>query len=176
MTELVPPSSPDSIEHRAHVAFSRESAIKGHIRALKGAWVDLARDLYEFAENEDWKVLGHSSLNAWMSDPDVDLDPRYGYILIDNYRQFVINAGVSEDELKQLNESKVQVVAPALRRGKVTPEEAVADCKTLGRDDLRERYHGKGPDRTTTYNAGGETGWAVCESCGSRYRVKTVEV
>lgn len=174
MTDVVPTSKAEAAEQ----AFAVQSRIQGHIQALKGAWVDLARDLFLFSEREMWKALGHTSFGAWMADPDVDIEPRYGYILVDNYRQLVVNAGVDEAELRQIDQSKVQVIAPALRRKQVSVEEALADCRSLGRDDLRERYHSKpnGSKPDDPLDAMEEFSWAVCGSCGSKYKVRRVEV
>jgi hypothetical protein len=80
----------------------------------------------------------------------------------------VIQRGVDPKELENAEVSKVREVLPAIRKGTVTVEQALADVRVLGREDLRIRYSGAGAGLTTGHGPGAHPGYAVCPTCGSR--------
>jgi hypothetical protein len=162
----------------AEAAFQVETRIKESIRRMRALWVDLARDLFMFEQSRLWAELGHSSFGAWMADPDIGIEAGWGYHLTSIYRELVAKRGVDPERLKDIEPSKVQVVLPAVRRGHDL-EEALADAESLGRDDLRERYHGNAsrrtaagsmPDSTTAYDSESERPLRHCSTCGQVIR------
>lgn len=152
---------------RAHEV---EKNIKKGCHAIRGLWVVLAGYLYEFFEGKMWKSLGHETFNEWLATPEIDLARSQVYALVEAYRELVVERGVVPEELSGLDVTKIAVVLPALRAGAVSLEEALSDCETLSRSDLREKYGQQLPEKT-----GGEGGSKTppagppleeCETCG----------
>lgn len=168
-------SSASGQELAAQFAFQVEQRIRVTIGDIRTAWVRLAEDLFNFQQSELWRDLGHSSFEAWLASPDIDLGRRWVYELISMWRDLVIDRHVKPDRLLPVNVSKVREVLPAIRRGQVTVEDALSDCETLGRDDLRKRYTGSEsptpgqPDTSSAVHTSSETEYAICHACGSRY-------
>jgi len=174
--EVLPPDeSPEAVAGRE--AWTVDQRIKQIKKATESLYVELAHSLYEFHEGEMWATLGYESMTEYFSDPDVQLDPRWAYNLIAIYRQLVVERGVDENRLKDLEVSKVTEALPAIRRGQVSVDEAFADIKALSKRDLKLKLSGRAsetpgqPDTGTTISTESEPEWAVCPSCGSRYQV-----
>jgi hypothetical protein len=182
-----PPSNPEAIgEAPARAAHEVAERIVGNVRRMRTLWIKVAEDLFRFNELEMYRDLGYTSFEQWLAEPDVDLSRRSVYYLLDVWRELVVGKGVKPAQLEKVDVSKVQDILPAVRRGQVTAEQALADAETLTRGDLRERYRApapsngdappavpSGPDTSTTYEATDEPAFAICPSCGSRYRVKS---
>jgi hypothetical protein len=134
---------------------------------IRATWVELAGQLYTFHEDRCWEVLGYDTFEEWLASPDIDISRRHVFKLIEAYRELVIERGVSTDALGETEVTKVGTVLPAIRRGDVSTEDALADVKALSRTDLVERYK----DPNASLDAESEPEWAVCEACGSRYKV-----
>lgn len=159
----------------AHVVDQR---IKGKIMGLRRGWISLMGDLYEFHQGELWRDLGYPGFEAWLADPEIELERRYVYDLIAMHHQLVVERGVDPSRLQQLKISKVREVLPAIRRGIVTVEEGLGDAEQLRRSDLEERYRGKssdgvsaGPDTSTEVRTSEEPEWRRCRCCNSLIRV-----
>lgn len=182
MTEIV---HAEPTEVQAKHAYEVESRVKDAIFQIRGAWVLLARDLYEFFSDQLWQKLGHDSFEAWLASPDIELSRRWVYELIAQYRELVVLRDVEPERLQSLEPSKVQLVLPAIRRKQVTIGAALADVETLSRNDLRERYGpqgagttrtaaGSAPDTSTRYDAEAEPMFVRCHVCGSRVRQEDI--
>lgn len=170
MTDIVP-SQPTEAE--ASAAWQVQKRILKRVADMRRAWVELARDLYLFDSAQMYRDLGYDSIGEWMADPDVEIDRSWGYMLIGTWKDLVVAQDVDPDVLAGIEPTKIQNVLPAVRRGQISVEEALEDCRTLGRQDLRERYVRK-PDTSTVYDPDEEPAYAVCHLCGSRYRRDTV--
>jgi hypothetical protein len=162
-------------------AFAAEQRIKEICHVVRTAWVRLAGELYTFQADELFKDLGYVTFEEWLASPEIDLSRRWVYELVGIWRDLVVKKRVAPARLEELEPSKLQEVLPAVRRGSVVLEEALADVKALGRQDLRERYGARGagvvqrgaitgPDPGTGYDAGREPVMVVCPTCGSRVR------
>lgn len=183
---------PPGVQLDAHSAFEVEQRIKGTIHSMRGLWIVLAEDLYRFANGEMWRDLGHKTFDEWLAGPDIDLARRTVYGLIEVWNELVVKRGVKPHELADVPISKLRDSLAAVRRGFVDAEDAISDARTLGRDDLRERYRqlstpqGARRDSAGTLPAGDSNGqpappqfaaeeeaeWAICHACGQRYQVK----
>lgn len=130
----------DATPSQAQRAFEVEQRIKHNIGQLRTVWILIAEDLYEFNKLQMWRDLGHVSFDEWCAGPDVDLSRRMVFNLIQIWRELVVGRGIKPKQLANVPTSKVTDILAAVRRGFVDPEDALADCRTLGRDDLRERY------------------------------------
>jgi hypothetical protein len=166
MADLVPRASREELEAReAHLAQER---IKTIVRAMRRSWIELAGHLYHFHQHRYWKALGHDSIGDWLADPDIDIQWRYAYEMIQIYRIWIDKRDM-EDRVRELPVSKLQVVSGAVEKGRIDPEEALADVESLSRGDLRERYNGLSTIEDKL-EATEETAYFRCHACGSRVR------
>lgn len=163
------PSAP-----QAKKAFDVETRIKGRVRAMRTMWIELAEDLHEFSKNDMWRDLGWRSFEQWLASPEVEISRRQAYYLLDTWRELVVKRGVKPAELEKVEISKVQEVLPAIRRGYADVPDALSDCESLARDDLRSKYAISAKAQTAAAPAGDDALDAEseperyqCETCGS---------
>jgi hypothetical protein len=125
----------------------------------------LAELLYDFYEAKGWEAFGVESFNEWIADPELGLPRRsYLYDLIAIWRELVVRRSVQPAGLVELDATKVAVVLPALRSGRVAWRDAKADCRALSRSDLREAY---GTPQTSQDDA-----WTACPTCKGKGKVR----
>ena len=139
-------------------------------QGIRRVWIHLAADLHEVHDNRAWEVLGHDSFEAWLADPEIDLNPRHVYRMIQVYRELVIDRRVPPGALEGAEVTKVAVVLPAIRAGTVTPEEALSDAATLSRSDLHDGYVTGNPRAPLA--AENEPEWHDCPDCGRPHKAK----
>lgn len=165
----------DVLPQHAQAAFEVEERIRTTIRNIRTAWIRLAEDLHRFNDLELWRDLGHPSFEAWLAGPDIELERRWVYELIAMWRELVVKRGVTPAQLEPVAVSKVREVLPAIRRGQVSIEDALADCEVLGRRDLEAKYRGVATSSVAPghapLDADTEPEYAICHACGSRYAV-----
>jgi hypothetical protein len=142
VSDLEPRNGSDPSPAAAAAAHDVDQRIRGNVRRMRGMWVELAEDLTRFHRAEQWRDLGHTSFEAYLADPGLELNRRWVYNLIAAYQQLVIDRGVDAERLKHIHVSKATEILPALRRDQVTVEEALSDAETLTKDDLVTRYRG----------------------------------
>lgn len=175
--EVLPlaPKTPE--EMAADTAHAMHLAILHDIKKIKGAWVDLAAKLYQFRAGNMFEALGYQSFNAYLADPDVEIEHRWAYDYLAMYEQLVIKRGVEPEELKELEVSKVKESLPAIRREQVTWEEAKSAIKSLSKRDIVTMMSGRAspnpgtPDTGTGISTETEPQFMTCATCGSRVRV-----
>lgn len=126
----------------AETAAAVDEQIRGTIRHMLGMWIRLAEGLHRFNRSKLWRDLGYQSFEAYLDEPELGIERRWAYDLISMYEQLVVQRGVPVEELAGVRSSKVREVLPAIRRGQVTVDEALADCRVLSRADLEVRYRG----------------------------------
>lgn len=165
----------------AKAAHDVDKRIRTCVRTIRREWLRLAENLFAFKEAEQWRDLGLPSFNAYLADPELEIEPRYAYSLLEIWRELVVNRGVSPDELADIGVSKAQKVLPAIRRGYVDLPDALASAKVLKRDDLRREFApSQNPDAPPGAPVANdhrivpedEPEFAQCEACGSMYRVR----
>jgi hypothetical protein len=132
--------TPEQAEARAELCFNLHQEIVGQLRAGREAVWQMARALHEFDEENGWTALGHDTLNEWLAQPDIGIMRRTYYKMVAAWRELAVLRQVSEEELAELDISKVEVVLPALKSGRKQLTEALDDVKALGFRDLREVY------------------------------------
>jgi hypothetical protein len=152
-------------ERAAKKAFAVEAKIKKGTGAIKQVWVALAGHLHEFYTEQMWKALGHDKFESWLGSPEIGLQRSQTYQLIEVYEELVVKRGVSQEDLAELEMSKLAVVLPLLRKGEVGLEDALADCEELSRSALREKYGQSVPAERIPLTE--------CEDCGKMCRAKT---
>jgi hypothetical protein len=140
-------------------AFELEAEIVAKRAGQLSTWVPLAGALYRFHSGEGWRQRACESFNEWLAQPEVNLGRAEAYALIAAWRELVVEREVAVGDIAELDPSKVQVVLPAIRGG-VEVQDALSDCASLSRSDLREKYQ-----------QDGQVEYATCPQCGGRYRV-----
>lgn len=152
-------------ERAAKRAFKAEEKIKKGLGAIKEVWIALAAYLHEFHSEKMWEHLGYDRFDDWLGSPDISLGRSQVYASIEAYEELVVKREVDPAVLADLETTKIGVVLPALRRGDVDLETALADCEALSRSALREKY-GKqvGAERVPLIE---------CEDCGCMKRPKS---
>lgn len=152
-------------ERAAKKAFEVEVKIKKGVGAIREVWVALAAYFHEFHAGKMWEHLGYDKFDEWLGTPEIGLGRSQVYALIEAWEELVEKRQVEESRLAGLEATKVAVVLPALRRGEVDLDTALADCEALSRSALREKY-GKqvGAARVPLIQ---------CEQCGCMRRPKT---
>lgn len=152
-------------ERAAKKAFQVEAKIKKGVGAIKQVWIALAAYLHEFYVAKMWEHLGHDKFEDWLGTPEIGLARSQVYALIEAYEELIVKRGVEDAVLAKLEASKLAVVLPALRRGEVELEEALADCEVLSRSALREKYGKAVPAERVPL--------IQCEDCGCMKRPKS---
>lgn len=152
-------------ERAAKRAFKAEEKIKKGLGAIKEVWIALAAYLHEFHAEKMWEHLGYDRFDDWLGAPEISLGRSQVYASIEAYEELVVKREVDPAVLADLETTKIGVVLPALRRGDVELETALADCEALSRSALREKY-GKqvGAERVPLIE---------CDQCGCMKRPKS---
>lgn len=159
---------PEPTEAEAAAAQVVHEEIVSAVTAMRNAWIWLAERLYHFHQSKMWIPLGYSTMDEYLASPEIDLGRRKVYALVEAWRELVIERGVDPKELENAEVSKVREIMPAVRAGKVSIEDALADVRTLAREDLRIRYAKGGAGLTAPHGTGSHPGYTVCPTCGSR--------
>lgn len=152
-------------ERAAEKAFAVEEKIKKGTGAIKQVWIALAGHLHEFYTERMWVSLGHEKFEEWLGAPEIGLKRSQTYQLIEVYEELVVKRGVPQEQLAELEMSKLAVVLPALRKGDVELEDVLADCEELSRSALREKYGQAVPAERIPLTE--------CEECGKMCRAKS---
>jgi hypothetical protein len=166
MTDLV--RQPTTTAERADRAYELEQQVVVGCRTIRAAWLHLAAYLHEMNAERLYTVLGYETFNEWLGTPEISLSRSHAYALIGSYVEFVIERGIDHREIDSIEATKLAETLPALRRGEVQVEDAIADASTLSRSDLREKYRADGSGRLDA-----ETERPICPNCGARMKAAT---
>lgn len=173
MSELA--ANVEVVRQQAH---ELDVAIKGRVRNIWREWVLLAGELHEFRNINGWTLLGYETQEAYLADAELGIRRTQIYRLMQAYQELVIDRGVTPEQLARIDSSKVWEVLPAIRRGRVDTERALADAQVLGQTDLRERYRSVGgtdPIDPPPGRGGFEPDkfhYEACPHCGQRMRIE----
>lgn len=154
-------------ERAAKKAHAVEAKIKKGVGAIRNVWVALASYLHEFHANKMWEHLGFDTFEEWLGTPEIGLGRTQVYALIEAHEELVEKRGIEPSRLAELEATKVAVVLPAVRRGEVELEDAFADCETLSRSELREKYGQQVAKERVPL--------VECPDCGCMRRPRTTE-
>jgi hypothetical protein len=141
-------------------AFDLQVLVVARVASQRANWTTIAEHLYAFHNGKGWMALGHDSFNEWLGQPEISLSRADAYAMIGAWRELVVNRDIDPELLGRLDVSKVAVVLPMLRHGDVDVEQALGDCESLSRSDLR-----------AAYQDASHAEYRVCEVCGSRVKV-----
>lgn len=159
---------PSTIEaERGARAQQLEHQIVAGCRAIRGAWMQLASLLYEMNAGQHYLLLGHETFKSWLGTPEVGLSQSHAYALIGIHAEFVIEHGISPEQIGAIEATKLAETLPALRAG-ADPLELISDAAALSRSDLREKL-GHDGDRLDA-----ETARPICPNCQQRMPARKV--
>ena len=99
----------DQKNQEAYETSEKIIAIRDNIE--KGFLI-LAKLLYNFNKKRYYKTLGYPSLKAYCSDPDVDINVRTAFRLIDVYETFVIKLDIADENLLTAGTTKLSMISP----------------------------------------------------------------
>lgn len=163
--KIVPEAIPEKIP--TEPVARRDFALKLHQQALeldKAAGTSLymlAMHLYVIREEKLWKLIDESltSFEEYLETYRFGMwSRRKSFALIGQIKDLVAGHKIDIKELAEAGWTRVEVVRPAVRRGLVKAEEALADAKALSYRDLRRKYG------SLDAQAGGSLP-PVCPSC-----------
>lgn len=152
-------------ERAAKKAFAVEAKIKKGTGAIKLVSIAIAGYLHDFYTERMWTALGYSKFEEWLGTPEISMGRSDAYQKIEVYEELVVKRGVTQEDLAELEMSKLAAVLPSLRKGDVELEEALADCEALSRSELRSKYGQSVPAERIPLTE--------CEECGKMCRAKT---
>jgi len=105
--------------------------------AIRAAFIELGKNLYEMQEKGYFRTFGYSSFVDYADSPEIDLTYRTAKRLINVYKEFVIKRGYDTVTLKNCHYSKLELIRPYLTDENA--DQLVELSRTLTRDDL-EKY------------------------------------
>jgi predicted RNase H-like HicB family nuclease len=138
--------TPEEAEERKKKAFGLHVDVRDALSQGRAALWETARALYEFDEMHGWTALGYDRIGDWLADPEISITKSQFYRLTGVWRELVVIRKVDTTSVRELEPSKVDIVLPAVRSGRVKLDEALEDTKSMGARDLREEYISR-PDR-----------------------------
>lgn len=135
----------------------QEEFINAMGRGREAMW-DLSKWAYEFKEAQGWSALGYEKLTDWLAQPEISVTRATFYRLHQTYYDMVVKREIPEATMRQVDQSKVAVVLPQIKAGKVTVEDALSDAEVLGMQDLRDKYRAASVPTGGTSREGVEPG------------------
>jgi hypothetical protein len=117
----------------ADTAHELRARVRTYLDQDRAGWVPLAAALHAIHITEAWRELGADSFSDWMGQEDIGRSR--GYLLVSAWETFP-----NHEALKGTDLSKFIWVIGPVRRGELTPEDALSDVRTLSRSDLRAKY------------------------------------
>lgn len=168
---LTPDEQKALIDH----AFSLGRKIEtGQARVAKEMWA-LAAAVYEFHEGGCWGLIGYDTLEEFLAQSEVAMKRTQFFRLSKMYRDLHVVKRIPMKKLEQIEPTKAQAIAPAVIRGEVKVDKALADAAPggLGVRDLRDEYGssngGRARGEDTPLAAEDEPVRVQCEHCHSWY-------
>lgn len=150
-----------------------DQTIKELLQDIRTRWVALAALLYHFHHGKGWFIAGYDTLEEWLATPEIEISRRMFFLLIESYRELAVDRHIPVENLKGIDMTKVQAVLPAIRRGQVDWQEALADARVLTRGDLRIKYTDIPPTGEIDRNIKPDDfRWDECPTCGHKVKVK----
>lgn len=131
--------SPQEHQERVEACRALDQQVKASLAAGREAMWRLAQALAEFDESSGWSALGFERKEDWLAQPDVDLSYDQFQRLVRTYRETALRR-VDFATLQTLEPSKVDLVLPAVKDGRVPMTQALEDAGTLTARQLRAAY------------------------------------
>jgi|SRR5215469_1370601 len=134
--------SEEELEVRRENCYQLEVSIKDAIGRGRAAMWELAKSLYEFNEEHGWTALGYDSQGEWLAQPEIGMSKRQFHRMVRIWNQTVVLRAIPEEDVIEIEPSKMEIVLPAIEANKKSVVEALEDARSLGVRDLREAYIG----------------------------------
>src|SRR5215211_1915853 len=125
---------------RASCSYRRGQGVGRPCRKTARSVGTQPREQYAFDDMDGWRLLGYESLEEWLGDPAVGLTRTHFFRLTGLWRELVVERGVPHAGLRGVDMDKLDTALPAVKRGEVEPDEAIADAHALSRSDLQQKY------------------------------------
>ena len=156
----------------------RAQARDAYVRSFErqfADWTEIAKVCIDVDRDQDWKILGHHSWNAWL----LDAAPRsrsWIYLVTNRYKELAPD--IPDEELKQIPIGTATVLAqlpkakrkdPEIRKSaKKKPSEFIADVQQMAPEQHVETRH-----RVTLDFEG--TAWVFIEGVYEKYKAREGE-
>jgi hypothetical protein len=147
-------------------AFALEQAIKESLGRGREVWWNLAEQLYAFHEAGAWSLLGYETLREFLAQPDLGMSHSTFFQAVRLWRDLIVVRQIPAETISAVEPTKMREVYPALMRGDVSIEDALADAHSLGYRDIREKYRREKPG-DDKLEATDEPVRAQCPTCQS---------
>lgn len=118
----------------ADSAHELRARVRTYLDQDRSGWVPLAAALHAVHTHEVWRELGADTWTEWLAQEDIGRSR--GYLLVSTWECF----GHLREELAGTDLSKYVWLVGPVKRAELSPEEALADVRSLSRTDLREKY------------------------------------
>jgi len=145
--------SEEELEVRRQNCYDLEVTIKDAIGRGRAAMWELAKSLYEFNEEHGWTALGYDSQGEWLAQPEIGMSKRQFHRMVRIWNQTVVLRSIPEEDVIEIEPSKMEIVLPAIESNKKSVVEALEDARSLGVRDLREAYIGPQGTPTSDHEA-----------------------
>jgi hypothetical protein len=134
--------TPEEIAQRRETCHELELTIKDSILHGRQAMWELSKALYQFNEEHGWSALGYETQGEWLAQPEIGISSRQYHRMVRLWKETVITRAIPEEEVAEIEPSKLEIVLPAIEANKTTVVEALEDARSMAVRDLRETYIG----------------------------------
>jgi hypothetical protein len=141
--DKLPTVEPEYRERTLHAQHAHEQLLAGLGHAHRGLAL-AAEACWCLHREEGWVALGYRNISHYLASPELAMSRSQFYAFADMWQTYVVDGGVEGKRL--CAPSKLEIPLPALKAGKVTATEALADAEALGLRDLRAKYRGDRDD------------------------------
>jgi len=123
-----------------NVAQDQYNRLLEGLSAARLALSAVAQACHELSRDKSWTDLGYESLAEFLASPEITLTRTQFFSMAQIWERYVLDGGVDPRDLAVAHPSKLAIPLRALGANEVSVAEALADVKTLGARDLREKY------------------------------------
>ena len=123
-----------------NVAQDQYNRLLEGLNATRLALSVVCQACHELSRDKSWTELGYESLAEFLASPEITLTRTQFFSMAQIWERYVLDGGVDPRDLAVAHPSKLAIPLRALGANEVSVAEALADVKTLGARDLREKY------------------------------------
>jgi hypothetical protein len=123
-------------------AFANHQDIVNAVRMGKRSCAVLGRLFYENKKYKLYDKMGYKSVEEYAESPEVDMSRATVYGLSEVYERYVLQLGVSEEDVAMAGVKKLRLLTGKVNKSNVG--EWVAKAQTLSYRDLQKEMRGQG--------------------------------
>jgi hypothetical protein len=131
---------PADTQEAAQVAQEAHQKVLDGLHAVNLGLACAAEGCYLLHQSTGWRALGYDTLREYLAAPEVTMSRSMFYALSLIWQRYVLDGGLEPTLLGDAERTKLEVPLPALGKGVVTAEKAVADAASLTRTELEVLY------------------------------------